>query len=127
MPNVQEVLKRLEAKASSKNVEGMAKFGMTADKRLGVSVPDMRKIAKEIGKDHKLALDLWKTGVPEARIVAGMVAEPEKLTERQMESWVKGFNSWDVDQVCMNLFDKSSLAVKDTRAFRMTCYEHATL
>ncbi|MBW1999559.1 MAG: DNA alkylation repair protein [Deltaproteobacteria bacterium] len=86
MPDAQEVLKRLEAKASSKNVEGMAKFGMTPEKRLGVSVPEVRRLAKEVGRDHNLALELWETGVLEARIVAGMVAEPEKLTEKQMEN-----------------------------------------
>jgi 3-methyladenine DNA glycosylase AlkD len=84
---------------------------MAVEQRLGVSVPDMRKLAKEIGKDHKLALDLWRTGIAEARIVAGMVGDPAKLTEEQMEDWVKGINSWDVcDQVCMNLFEKNQLA-----------------
>jgi 3-methyladenine DNA glycosylase AlkD len=86
---------------------------MTVEQRLGVSVPDMRKLAKEIGKDHKLALELWKTGIAEARIVAAMVDDPDKLTEEQMEDWVKGINSWDVcDQVCMNLFEKNQLAWK---------------
>ncbi|MBW2121270.1 MAG: DNA alkylation repair protein [Deltaproteobacteria bacterium] len=86
---------------------------MTGDKRLGVSVPELRKLAREIGRDHMLALELWKTGIPEAKIVAGMVGDPERLTERQMESWVKGFDSWDVcDQVCMNLFEKSPLVMK---------------
>jgi len=83
------------------------------EQRLGISVPDMRKIAKELGKDHKLALELWKTGKPEARIVAAMIDEPEKLTEKQMEDWVKDINSWDVcDQVCMNLFEKTPLSWK---------------
>lgn len=113
MTGVEEVIGELKAKANPENVEGMAKFGMSAVKRLGVSVPDMRKLAKEIGKDHQLALDLWKTGIPEARIVAGMIGDPEKLTEKQMDSWAKEFDSWDVcDQVCMNLFDKSPLAMK---------------
>ncbi len=111
--NVEEVIEKLKVKAKPENVEGMAKFGMSAVKRLGVSVPHMRKLAKEIGKDHPLALDLWKTGIPEARIVAGMVGDPEILTEKQMESWVKGFDSWDVcDQVCMNLFEKSPMVMK---------------
>jgi 3-methyladenine DNA glycosylase AlkD len=80
---------------------------------MGVSVPDMRKIAKDIGKDHQLALELWDTGIPEAMIVAGMVAEPDKLTETQMEDWVVDINSWDIcDQVCMNLFEKTPLAEK---------------
>jgi len=91
----------------------MARFAIVGDQRLGVSVPDMRKIAKDIGKDHQLALDLWETGVPEGMIVAGMIAEPEKLTEQQMENWVVDINSWDIcDQVCMNLFEKTPLAEK---------------
>ena len=113
MVSVDEVLNKLKAKAKPDNVKGMARYGMVAEQRLGVSVPDMRKIAKELKKNHKLALELWKTGIPEARIVAAMIAEPEKLTEKQMEEWVKDINSWDIcDQVCMNLFAKIPLAWK---------------
>ncbi|OGB69576.1 MAG: DNA alkylation repair protein [Caldithrix sp. RBG_13_44_9] len=113
MTPIEEVLKKLKSRARPDQLEGMARFGMTPDKRWGVSVPDMRKIAKETGKDHSLALELWKTGIQEARMVAGMIGDPIQLTEKQMEEWVKDFNSWDVcDQVCMNLFDKSQLAWK---------------
>jgi 3-methyladenine DNA glycosylase AlkD len=113
MASVKDVLDKLQSKAQPEQLKGMAKYGMTVEQRLGVSVPDMRKLAKEIGKDHKLALDLWRTGITEARIVAAMVGDPAKLTEEQMEDWVKGINSWDVcDQVCMNLFEKNQLAWK---------------
>ena len=113
MASVKDVLDRLQGKAQPEQLKGMAKYGMTVEQRLGVSVPDMRKLAKEIGRDHKLALDLWRTGIAEARIVAALVGEPDKLTEEQMEDWVKGINSWDVcDQVCMNLFEKNQLAWK---------------
>jgi len=113
MASVEEVLDKLRSKAKPEQLEGMARYGMTVAKRLGVSVPDMRKLAKEIGRDHKLALDLWRTGIAEARIVAGMVGDPARLTEEQMEEWVQGINSWDVcDQVCMNLFEKNQLAWK---------------
>ena len=113
MASAQELLKTLRSKANSKSVEGMAKFGMTSANRLGISVPEMRKIAKENGKDHNVALELWDSQIPEAQIVAALIAEPEKLTEDQMEHWVKDINSWDVcDQVCLNLFDKSPLAWK---------------
>jgi 3-methyladenine DNA glycosylase AlkD len=113
MVSAEDVLKKLKAQARPHQLDGMTKFGMTADRRLGVSVPDMRKMAKELGKDHELAAELWKTGVPEARIVAAMIDKPEKLTEHQMENWVKDINSWDVcDQVCMNLFEKTPLAWK---------------
>jgi len=113
MASVKDVLDKLHNKAQPEQLKGMAKYGMAVEQRLGVSVPDMRKLAKEIGRDHKLALDLWKTGIGEARILAAMVDEPDKLTEEQMEDWVKGINSWDVcDQVCMNLFEKNQLAWK---------------
>ena len=111
MASVTDVLDRLQSKAKPEQLEGMAKYGMTVEKRLGVSVPDMRELAKELGRDHKLALDLWRTGIAEARILVGMVGDPAKLTDEQMEEWVKDINSWDVcDQVCMNLFEKNQLA-----------------
>jgi 3-methyladenine DNA glycosylase AlkD len=113
MASVKDVLDKLQSKAQPEQLKGIAKYGMTVEQRLGVSVPDMRKLAKEIGRDHKLALDLWRTGIAEARIVAAMVGDPAKLTEEQMEDWVKDINSWDVcDQVCMNLFEKNQLAWK---------------
>lgn len=111
MAHVEEALNKLKAKSRSDQLQGMARYGIGVEKRLGVSVPDMRKIAKEIGKDHQLALDLWKTGIPEAMMLASMVDVPQEVTQEQMEDWVKGFNSWDVcDQVCMNLFAKTPLA-----------------
>jgi 3-methyladenine DNA glycosylase AlkD len=70
-------------------------------------------MAKEIGQDHQLALRLWKSGIQEARILAGMIDDPQKVTEKQMENWVKDFDSWDVcDQVCMNLFENTPHARK---------------
>jgi len=113
MPSVEEVLKKLKANAKPDQLGAMARYGMVAERRLGVSVPNMRKIAKQVGKDHKLALELWSTEIPEAMIVAAMIDEPERLTEKQMDEWVKDINSWDIcDQVCMNLFEKTPLAWK---------------
>ena len=111
MTSTTDILDQLKAKARSANLDGMAKFGMAVENRLGVSVPEMRRIAKETGKNHKLVVQLWKTGIAEARMVASMIAVPEEVTEKDLEAWVKGFNSWDVcDQVCMNLFEKVPLA-----------------
>jgi len=111
MASVEEILQNLKAKANAENVRGMARFGMATGKRLGIAIPELRKLARSIGKDHALALELWKTGIPEAQIVAALIGEPDKLTASQMDDWVKDFNSWDVcDQVCMNLFDKTPLA-----------------
>ena len=111
MASVEQVLEILESRARPDQLAGMAGYGMVIERRLGVSVPDMRRIAKELGPDHKLALELWKTGIVEARIIAAMIDDPEMLTEGQMEEWAADINSWDVcDQVCMNLFEKSPLA-----------------
>ncbi|MCX6724834.1 MAG: DNA alkylation repair protein, partial [Candidatus Shapirobacteria bacterium] len=87
----------------------MARFGINPNKTFGVGIPVLRKMAKEIGKNHKLALELWDSGIHEARILGGYIDEPEKVTEKQMEKWVADFDSWDVcDQVCSSLFDKTS-------------------
>lgn len=113
MDKVEEIIKKLKKLSNPKNVKGMARFGIKPDKALGVSIPNLRKLAKEIGKNHKLALQLWKSEIHEARILAGMIDEVDKVTEKQMDSWIKGFDSWDVcDQVCANLFDKTSFAFK---------------
>lgn len=113
MTSVEEVLERLQARAKSDRLEGMARYWMAVNRRLGVKVPEMRRIAKETGPDHPLALNLWKTGIAEAMMVASMIDIPEEVTEEQMEEWVQDFSSWDVcDQVCMNLFRKTPLAWK---------------
>ena len=85
MASVKDVLDELRSKARPEQLTGMAKYGMAVEQRLGISVPDMRKLAKEIGRDHNLAVDLWKTGIAEARILASMVGDPDKLTEEEME------------------------------------------
>ena len=111
MDNVEEVLTKLKDKARLDQLKGMARYGITVERRFGTSVPDIRKIAKELGKNHKLALKLWRTGIAEAMIVAAMIDEHNKLTKEQMDDWVKDFDSWDVcDQVCMNLFKNTPFA-----------------
>jgi len=113
MTSVEEALRKLRDKAKPSHLEGMARYGMAVERRLGVSIPEMRKMAKEYGMDHNLALQLWETQIPEAKIVAAMIDDPKKLTEKQMEEWVKDINSWDIcDQVCTNLFEKTPLAWK---------------
>jgi len=108
-----DIIERLKTLSNPDAVSGMARFGISSENTYGVSLPDLRKIARETGKDHALALRLWASGVHEARILAGMVDRPESVTEAQMESWVKDFDSWDVcDQCCSNLFDKTKFAYK---------------
>ena len=113
MASVEDALERLKEKSRPDQLEGMSRYGMAVEQRLGVSIPELRKLAKELGQDHKLALKLWKTGIAESKILAAMIDDPNKLTEEQLEDWVKDIDSWDVcDQVCMNLFEKTPLAWK---------------
>jgi 3-methyladenine DNA glycosylase AlkD len=100
-----QVLKSLKSQSSPAAVRGMARFGITAAKAYGWSAPALKKIAREIGKDHDLAQRLWSTEILEARTLATLIDEKEKVTERQMEDWVKDFDSWAVcDGTCLNLF-----------------------
>jgi 3-methyladenine DNA glycosylase AlkD len=104
---VKDIVEKLKSKANPDNLKGMARYGISTANRLGNSIPFLRELAKEIEKNHKLALELWKKGIDETRILASMIGEEDKLTEDQAEKWVVDFNSWDVcDQVCMNLFKK---------------------
>ncbi len=108
----------LHQNARPAELAGMARFGIVGDQRLGLSVPAMRGIARTLGRDHALAQALWDTAIPDARIVASMVADPAQLTARQMDAWVKGFAAWDVcDQTCLNAFCKSPLAWRKVQAW----------
>jgi len=106
-----DILKRLESLANPKAVEGMARYGIRPAKTYGVSIPALRDIAKEIGTDHGLAQRLWQAGIRETQILASLIDASRMVTEDQMESWVKDFDSWDTcDQCCQNLFGKTEFA-----------------
>jgi 3-methyladenine DNA glycosylase AlkD len=99
-----EVLGRLRTLADPARLEGMARYGIGGAETLGVTVAELRALAKELGRSHELAAELWDSGVHEARILASLVEEPAAVTERQLDEWVAGLDSWDVcDQVCQNL------------------------
>ncbi len=109
------ILRELKAQGNPSALEAMARFGLTG-RRYGVKVPVLRKMAREIGKHHTLALELWETGIAEARILASMIDDPKQVTPKQMDRWVQDFDAWDVcDQACMNLFDKTPLAGGERR------------
>jgi len=106
-----EIIELLNSWADKKNTEGMSKFGINVNTALGISMPKLRALAKQIGKNHKTALELWETKIHEAMILAALIDIPALVTKKQMDKWVKDFDSWDVcDQCCMNLFDKTEFA-----------------
>ncbi|MFH1824608.1 MAG: DNA alkylation repair protein [Candidatus Firestonebacteria bacterium] len=119
-PKIQcdDILKKLKSLSNPKNIEGMARFGINPKNVFGVSIPNLRKLAKEIGKDHILAQKLWDSKIHEARILASMIDKSDLVTKKQADQWIKDFDSWDVcDQVCLNLFDKTSFAFEKAIAW----------
>lgn len=113
-----EILAQLKSLHNPRNVAGMARFGINPHNTYGISIPTLRRIAKQVGQDHHLARELWQSGIHEARILAALVDVPEQVTAAQMERWVRDFDSWDVcDQVCSNLFDKTAFAYRKAVAW----------
>jgi 3-methyladenine DNA glycosylase AlkD len=100
-----EILAALRTEANPKNVAGMARYGISTAGTLGVPVVVIRRLAKQAGRSHELAAELWASGIHEARILATIMDRPEWVTRRQMNQWARDFDSWDVcDQACHNLF-----------------------
>lgn len=109
--NASEALDRLRSMSNPRNVEEMARFGISDVNTLGVPMPEIRRLAKQMGKEHHTALELWRSRVHEARILACLVEDPGQVTEEQLDSWVEEIDSWDVcDQFCSNLVDRTRFA-----------------
>lgn len=101
----------MQATADRSRLEGMGRFGIDTRNALGVTVAELRGLARRIGRDHDLAAALWESEIHEARILATMVDDPACVTETQMERWISGVGSWDLcDQLCGNLFDRTPFA-----------------
>ena len=106
-----QIIANLNQHANAQAVESMARFGIRPAQALGISIPTLRKMAKDIGRNQALAIALWASGIHEARILASMIAEPQLVSAELMEEWVNDFDVWDVcDQVYGNLFDKTLYA-----------------
>lgn len=106
--DVDAVLKSLKSRGSQANIDGMARYAIQSPKALGVSLADLRRMAKELGRNHALALELWETGWHEARMLASFIADPNEITASQMDRWVRDFDNWAItDTVCFSLFDRT--------------------
>lgn len=102
------ILAHLQTLSNPTNQEGMKHFAVGDATSLGIPIPVLRDLAKSIKKNHALALDLWESGIHEARLLATMIDDPKQVSEKQMDTWTSQFNSWDIcDQCCGNLFRKT--------------------
>jgi 3-methyladenine DNA glycosylase AlkD len=102
---VDAIVAELRRLGTKRNVEGMARYGIRAEKAFGVSKPKLDELARKIGKNHSLGLALWATGIHDAKILAGLISEPELVTAAQMDLWARDFDNWDsCDGTCCHLF-----------------------
>jgi 3-methyladenine DNA glycosylase AlkD len=107
--NFNQIIEELKILSNPEDIKGMERFGITPQKAYGVRIPDLRKIAKNTGKNHYLAKELWEAGYRETKILACMIEDPSLVTEKQMDKWVLEFDYWEIcDQCCMNLFRKTT-------------------
>lgn len=106
--DVEAVVASLKRSGTKGVRDGMARYGIPSDRALGVSVGDLKKVAKRLGRDHELAGGLWESGWYEARMLAAFVDEPARVTPAQMERWCGDFDNWAIcDTVCFQLFDRT--------------------
>lgn len=106
--SVPAALQWLEKQGTQANRDGMARYGIVAEKAFGVSVGVLQKYAKQIGRSHALAAGLWESGWYEAQMLAVFVEEPEDVTAAQMERWCQSFENWAIcDTACFHLFDRT--------------------
>lgn len=111
--NLHQVIKQLELLENPEKIEIKEKrFGIKAKNSLGIYHKDLKALAKEIGQDNRLALELYDTGIYEARILCSKIYDPEFISEKQMDKWVADFENWEIcDSFCMGFFAKSSYAL----------------
>jgi 3-methyladenine DNA glycosylase AlkD len=115
--NLDDAIEALRSAADPSRKPGMARVGIRVDRALGVSVPDIRRIARRAGTDHRLAMRLWNTRIHEARMLATLVADPAGMSDAEMERWVAQIDSWDVGDAAADLFTATWLRDRKIRAW----------
>jgi len=110
--DVTEIIDELKSLSSPEHYAKLAQFGINDNKAFGIKIPILRQLAKKIGKNHELALELWAYDIHEARLLATMIENAKDVTEKQFDDWVNDFDSWDIcDQAC-NLFANTSFVTQ---------------
>jgi len=106
-----EVIAWINSNASAEVRAGMLRYGIPNDHAVGITIGTLKAKAKQLGKSHELATELWDAGLYEARTLAAFVDEPDEVTSGQMDRWAHDFDSWAIcDTVCFHLFDRAPFA-----------------
>ncbi|MFB9952642.1 DNA alkylation repair protein [Rhizobium puerariae] len=105
--SVAEIVAHLQSLRSQENIAGMARYGIATDGAIGISNPDLQKIARRVGRNHGRALDLWRTGIREARMLAIYTADPAALTPAEVRAWSADFASWEIVDAAADLLTET--------------------
>jgi 3-methyladenine DNA glycosylase AlkD len=105
--DVAGIIDHLRTLRSEENIAGMGRSGIVTETALGISNPDLQKIARAVKRNHTRALELWKTGIREARMVAIYTADPKALTPAEAHSWADDFTSWEIVDTAADLFTET--------------------
>ncbi|MBB4195190.1 3-methyladenine DNA glycosylase AlkD [Rhizobium aethiopicum] len=104
-----ELIAHLETLRSEENAAGMARFGIVTDRALGISNPDIRAVARLAKRNHLRAMQLWRSDIREARLLALYTAEPKRLTPEEAKNWAHDFDSWEIVDSAADLFVEAGL------------------
>lgn len=122
---VLEILEALRAAGSARNIEGMARYNIRPAKVLGVPQPVIQQLAREIGRNSSLGVELWDTGVHEARLLALLLVNPLTLEECEIDRWVYQFDSWALcDSTCLKVICKTAFAWTKTAEYIKSDHEY---
>lgn len=106
-----QVIAELRPLRDERNIAGMRRFGIVASgEQLGISLRQLRSIGRPHRRNHGLALELWQSGIHEARLLATVIEDPAQITKTQMESWVRDCDNWAVTDALAFVFDRTKFA-----------------
>lgn len=110
---VKEVIEALRDLGTEHHRNQLSRYKIEVQEAFGVKSPDIQTLAKSIGRNHELAIELFDQPIHEAKLIIAFLADPKRLSAETMNHWVSQLYSWDLcDNLCMHLLRKSPLAEK---------------
>ncbi len=105
--SAEEIVAHLKSLRNETNIAGMGRYGIDTSNALGITTPQMQAIVRQVKRNHGRALQLWQTGLRDARMAAILTADPHRLTKEEARSWAAGFNSWEIVDTAADLFTQT--------------------
>ena len=107
--NAKQALRELKSLGTAQNRKVYTRHGVEGA-MYGVSYASIYKLQKKIGVDQEVAEELWASGVHDARVLASMVADPERMNARSLQAWVKQLDNYVLCDAISGLAARSPAA-----------------